>query len=182
MVYIGILRGKKVAIKQKHPCSQARGRIGNEAKFLKILNGHGIGPTLICYERQKLVYCFVEGVRILDYLKSANRKQSINAIKKVFEQCFIMDQLGINKHEMTNPYKHVLVKKEPVQIDFERCNYSDKPKNVTQFCQFVSGGKVAEILKTKSIRLNRSQILAAAKAYKKSICKKRFEKLISLVN
>lgn len=65
-------------------------------------------------------------------------------------QCFAMDLMGINKDEMTHPHRHILVHAvastpdaaetssqthKCTFIDFEKCVYSSKPKNVTQLCQ-----------------------------------------------
>jgi len=74
-------------------------------------------------------------------------------IKNILEQCRIMDKLKINKKEFHKPIKHIIVyKNKPVMIDFERCYYAEKPKNVTQFCQFISSGVVMELLEKKAIK------------------------------
>jgi predicted Ser/Thr protein kinase len=39
---------------------------------------------------------------------------------------------------MNNPYKHIyFFNKKPMMIDFERAKSSQKPRNVSQFCQYI---------------------------------------------
>lgn len=136
LIYTGIYKNQKVAIKIKNPVSEAENRIENEIKFLKILNKHNIGPELIITTKKYFVYKFVEGELLVDYLKTAKNKYKI--LKKVLDQCRILDKLKINKLEFTRPIKHIFVKNNKItMIDFERCYYTENPKNVTQFCQFL---------------------------------------------
>jgi len=142
-VYTGKYKRKKVAVK-----ISKRAKI--EAKWLKLLNKHKIGPKLLKFDEKRVVYGFVEGERIEDYLK---KKISFNILKKILLQCRKLDKLKINKKELTNPYKHILIKNgKVVMIDFERCYKSEKPKNVTQFCQYlikkkIVGKKIIKLLK-----------------------------------
>ena len=64
-VYTGMIKGKKVAIKVST-------RAGIEAGWLKILNKKRIGPEIITPTEDILIYTFVEGERILDYIKNHN--------------------------------------------------------------------------------------------------------------
>ena len=136
LIYTGIYKNQKVAIKIKNPVSEAKNRIENEIKFLKILNKYNIGPILLINTKKYFVYKFVEGEFLIDYLKTAKNKHKI--LKKVLDQCRTLDKLKINKLEFTRPIKHVFVKNNKItMIDFERCYYAENPKNVTQFCQFL---------------------------------------------
>jgi len=70
----------------------------------------------------------------------------------------------VNKFEMHHPTKHILIKagkpsrKTVVMIDFERCRWTEKPKNVTQFVQFLlryepyAGKQVDNLLRQYKIR------------------------------
>ena len=87
-------------------------------------------------------------------------------IKEVLEQCFVLDSLHVDKEEMHHPHKHILIDKEPVLIDFERAHYTEKPQNVTQFCQFLINQ--AELLNTKQIKIKKRQMIEVAKQYRKN--------------
>lgn len=134
LIFTGKYKNKKVAIKVKRESTEALDPIRREADMLKIVNRYKIGPKFIFKTNHALVYQFVEGTLLRDITSKSQLKQ---VAKKVFDQCFILDRLKINKKEMTRPYKHVIVKGSKITlIDFERANQGHEPQNVTQFCQF----------------------------------------------
>ena len=176
----------QVAIKTKRKESQAVERISNEIKWLKIINKHNLGPHLLFYGQNYFVYEFVEGEFILDWIAkikktnpnpnpktntSTNTKTKLTKmLTAVLRQCFLLDQLKINKEEMHRPLKHIVINNEnqPVLLDFERCSQTDKPKNVTQLVEF--------LVRSKFIK--REVALPLLKKYKKDINQKNFEKII----
>ena len=139
----------QVTIKVKRKDSLAEGRIGNEVEWLTKLNPEGIGPKLVTidwdykdYNYKKsdyLVYEFVEGEYILDWIKKNSKEEIKTLINSLLDQCFKLDKLKVNKEELHRPYKHILItaKNKPVMIDFERCSESPKVKNITQFTEFI---------------------------------------------
>lgn len=161
-VYAGFLKKNKVAVKISN-----RARI--EGKWLRLLNREGIGPKLIKIEKDKLIYEFADGRRIGDCLKDKNIKP---IIKKILKQCRSLDKLKINKKELVNPYKHILVDKgKVVMIDFERCHKVNKGKNVTQFCEYLMRNKI----------VNRKRLTSLLKKYKSSQNDKNFKMILKRV-
>jgi putative serine/threonine protein kinase len=159
MVYLAKWKGKTVIVKRANPSSlTVEGlMVSKEAEFLRIANKHNIGPRLYYATSNEIGMEYIKGDRILDFLAKADAKQIKTIINKTLQQCRSMDELGINKRELTNPYKHIIIRKkriqgsgmvalEPVMIDFERCQYTQKPKNVTQFLQFLGSGLVVNAL------------------------------------
>lgn len=183
VIYTGRWKGKKIAAKAKLPGSEAVGNIEREADWLRTLNKFGIGPKLIYSEPGYFVYNFVEGKYLLDFLDKEKKKTKIKKIlKKSFEQCFFLDEHRINKEEMHHPYKHVIIKGEKVtMIDFERANHTEKPHNVTQFCQALISGKVGEILKKKKFRINKRKMIRLAQDYRKNLDRKSFEAILDAI-
>ena len=169
-IYTGYLGRKKIVVKEKNPSSFALGRIKNEAEFLKLLNKYKIGPKLIKSSDKSIVYEFVKGEFILDFIEKNNKDKIMKILKEVLNQCFILDKLRINKLEMHHPVKHIIIDKKPVLIDFERCYYTKSPKNVTQFCQFLFS--ISDLLKEKKIILNKEKIIYLLKEYKKDYSKR----------
>jgi len=140
-----------------------------EAKFLKLLNKKGIGPKYISNTKNELRMEYIKGDRILNYLEKSNKKQIIAILTKILNQLYIMDKLKINKLELTNPYKHIIVRNnKPIQIDFERCIHTNKPKNITQFIQFLSSGQIKNIFTKKDINIDSDKLRNLAKNYKKN--------------
>ncbi len=146
IIYTGTYLNKKVAIKTKNPESKAIERIKNEIKFLEILNKKNIGPKLLLKNDNYFVYEFQEGTYFDHWIKNKDKKQFKKTVIKLLKQCFIMDKLMIDKKEMLRPYRNVIIKKYnvPILIDFERCNYTKKPKNVTQLVQFMMNKKLVD--------------------------------------
>ncbi|MBA3064306.1 methyltransferase [Candidatus Woesearchaeota archaeon] len=155
LLYRASLKNKKIVIKTKKPESKAKGRIANETRWIKILNKHKIGPKLLFSGRGYFAYEFVKGDFIIDFIKNNNRENIIKIIKNIFKQLYIMDRLKVDKEEMHHPLKHIIIDKKPVMIDFERCKITKKPKNVTQFCQFIISGGTKVLLNQKGIKLKK---------------------------
>ena len=170
MVFTGRYKSKKVAIKIKHPESAAMDTIKREADMLKEVNRHGIGPKYLFHSPNFLVYEFVDGEYLKDLINSKNLR---SVCKKVFEQCFQLDLLHINKAEMTRPYKHVIVKGKKVTfIDFERARKTEEAHNVTQFCEFV---------KNNVEKKNKARWIQLARDYSRNRSEQQFNKIISML-
>ncbi|MEM3154756.1 MAG: methyltransferase [Candidatus Woesearchaeota archaeon] len=172
IVFTGIYKGKKVAIKVKRPESMARETIKKEAKILQYVNRHGIGPKYLFHTPQYLVYEFVEGKYLRDAMKAKNIG---HLLRRVFEQCFQLDLLHVCKGEMTRPYKHVIVKGNRVTfIDFERARRAeDSHRNVTQFCQFVSN---------HFDKKNKKKWIELARNYSKNPSRQQLQKILVMLD
>lgn len=171
LVFTGKFKGKKVAIKIKRPSSTARETINLEANMLKEVNKHGIGPKYLFHSPFFLIYEFVEGKYLKDLIQSKNIK---NICKKVFDQCFQLDLLHINKQEMTRPYKHVIIKgKKITLIDFERARKIEESHNVTQFCEFVCN---------HLDKKNKKKWIELARNYSKNQSRQQLQKILGLLD
>ncbi len=177
IVYSALKGKKKVAIKVSNPKSEAINRIENEALWLKKLNEHHIGPKLFEFHQAEpevpayIIMEFVEGKQILDFLEDEKVKKADieKVIRRVMKQLLTLDGLQVNKEEMHWPIKHIIIPQNnsPTLIDFERCRKTERPKNVTQFCQFLSSERVNKILADKGIALPKQLLREASTAYAK---------------
>jgi release factor glutamine methyltransferase len=156
--------------------------IENEAKFNKLLNKYKIAPKFISYDKKtdSFVREFIDGERVGDYFVNHSKEEIISIIKKVFSQLLKMDELKINKFEMTNPYKHIIIDKKhnPYLIDFERCRFTEQPKNVTQFLQYLTSGNITALFKKKKIKIEKDKVIALSKEYKKNYDKNLIERFL----
>lgn len=178
LIYTATYNRKNVVVKEQRKDIAAKGTVNNEAEKLKVLNKYKIGPKLIFHGEDYFVYNYVKGDFVLDFLKKSNKNKIIKIISQIFEQLYVMDRLKLNKEEMHHPYKHIIIGKKPVMIDFERCKFSEKPKNVTQFCQFLISKKIMDILKNKNIVIDEERMKECARDYKHNPGRKRFEKIL----
>lgn len=171
VIFIGEYKKTKIVIKIKKGESKAINRIQNEGNFLRILNKYDIGPKVLIAKKDFLMYKFVKGEFILNFIKKNNKNKIKKIILNILDQCFIIDKLKINKLEMHKPLKHIIIDKNPVLIDFERSYFTEHPKNVTQFCQFLMCCK--DVFKKKGLNIN-NNLVEILKKYKKNPSKNRF--------
>jgi HemK-related putative methylase len=127
-------------------------------------------------------------IRILfdKYKGSINKKSKekilfyINNKKEIFlellRQAFILDELNVNKFELTRPFKNVIVGDKIILIDFERSKKTINPKNVTQICQFILNFE--PILKIELMNLC-EEYKTTTKTESKNLLYSRIKNLIS---
>jgi putative serine/threonine protein kinase len=171
-----------LCIKEKNPRS-AVDTLANEAQYLQLLNKKGIGPRFIKYEDGKLFRQFVEGIRISEFFEQEYDKENIlSVITQILEQCREMDLMGIDKKELTNPYKDILITTDnkAVMIDFERCKESKKPQNLTQFLQYIIKNKPT--LEPKGIMINKDELIRLGREYKENPDEESFDKIIKFIS
>ena len=82
----------------------------------------------------------------------------------MLRQCRVLDKLAINKEEMQNPYKHVIVGKKVSLLDFERARFTSKPHNVTQFMQYVMRNH--SLFHFKGINFRKHDLILLSRSYK----------------
>jgi len=152
-------------------------RIENEVNWLNKLNKIGIGPKLISYGDNYLIIKFVNGVLIGDYINNESSVRIEKLIKEILEQCYKLDKMNVDKEEMTNPYKHIIVGKKVVMIDFERARFSLKPHNITGFCQYLTSKKIYSVLCKKGLGFDKNKLKEILKKYKRNYSWKDFKKI-----
>ncbi|MFH1210207.1 MAG: hypothetical protein V1663_05470 [archaeon] len=178
-------RGKVYLDKDKAIKRTNNQRAKKEAYYLKLLNKYKIGPKFLYLKKDRIVYKFVKGPFILEYIEDNNPKSIKKILKEVLNQCRTLDKLKINKLELHNPYKHIIIEgtkiKKPVMIDFERAYKTNNPKNVTQFCQYIMSFKVYSVLKKKKIIFNRKKLIQSLRTYKREQTNSNFKNLIKVI-
>ena len=161
-VYTASYKNKKVILKFSN-------RSLIEAKWLKKLKKLNFVPKVIFADSSTIVMEFVDGKTISEYLKK-NKNPKI--LKQILKQCYELDKLKINKLELTNPYKHILIKNSSAKmIDFERCYKTNNPKNVTQFSEYLMRKRL----------IDRKKLTLLLKKYKKSQTKLNFDNILALI-
>ena len=177
VVLKGIYEDKPVTIKVVRPDSDASLTIVKEAQQTQKANTIGVGPQYITHKDNYIIREYIEGERIETWMEHASAEQKKDIFLQVLNQCFQLDQANLDKSEMTNPYKHILITpdQKAVQIDFERMNINFSPQNVTQFIQYIS--KMSPELKP----VNDEQFKNAQKEYKKNKSQVCFEKILTFL-
>jgi len=182
LIYKGNLDDKTIVIKKQREDKQIIDRIVNEARWLKVLNRKNIGPKFLFIDDDYFVYEYVKGEFIPEYIKNSSKTNIKKVFTNVFKQCFTLDQMSVNKEEMHNPFKHIIIDKKPVMIDFERMHFTTRPKNVTQFIQYVTSARLKKVLKAKGFNINKKKFQSLAKKYKKDMSEENFKYILNLLN
>ncbi len=182
-IFTGSYQSKKIAIKMKNPDSQAVLSIQKEVSTLEKINKVGIGPKLLVENDHFLAYGFVDGIFFPEFIERKKKSEIAKVIKDIFTQLFILDGMKLSKEEMSHPPKHILItkKNKPVLIDFERAHYTNKPANVTQFCDYISSEFISSILSKKKIAIKKNELISAARDYKKTQTSENFKRIIGLI-
>ena len=168
-VYSGMFKDKKCAFKIKRQDSDAQGTIEREFQVLKQLNKQGIGPRVYGFKDGMLIMELIEGERILDFLGAAPRDRILHVLEEILSQLRKLDALGLEKGELVNPYKHIIITKKGVKlIDFERCVHRLQPKNITQFVTFLTGARTSQLLLAKRIFIRPQNAKKLSQRYKHS--------------
>ncbi len=182
VIYTAKWKGKKVAVKAEAPKSGAMNRMENEARWLIILNKHALAPKILFSGGDFFVYEFVEGDFILDFVKKNEKLKIKKVLLQVLKQCRALDKLHVTKEEMHHPLKHIILGKKVVMLDFERMHYDQNPKNVTQFCQFLTSGGFGKSLDRKGFRIGREKMISLLKEYRLKPTDGNFKKIASLIS
>lgn len=159
-----------------------RVRMRHEAEMLKKANSVNVGPKLISVSRNFILMQFIDGALLPKWLEKRIRKNRVRKVlREVLEQCWRLDEAGLDHGELSHAPKHIIINKkgEPFIVDFETASVNRKASNVTSTCQFlfisgITAGKVAEKLGGK----DREKIIEALRVYKRDKNRESFEKVL----
>lgn len=163
--------------------------IQNETEMLNRLTKEDFVQKLIYASKENdyFIQEFAPGKMISDWLPTASKKQLLKAFEKIVLICQRLDELQIDKKEMTNPYKHIIIDQradEEIEvkfIDFERSSLSESPKNVTQVINYFTSSNMEQLLIKHGVHLDKEELNALAKKYKDNYDKKYFEQILSCI-
>ena len=189
--YVGVVvlakkGNKQVALKIRRTDSQ-RKNMKNESILLKLVNTIDVGPKIFDNSKNFLVMEYLEGEKISNWVNSlhgiGSTKKFKTVVKKILEDCYKLDNLGLDHGELSNVSKHVIVgKTKSTLIDFESSSTKRIPSNVTSITQaFFIGSGIAK--KAQKIYKNPSKdkIIEALQRYKKEKTSENFEKLLKIL-
>ena len=157
----------------------------HEGEMLKRANAIDVGPKLLEISENFLLMELVEGTHFPEWIKSLGEREVQSrvrlALKDILEQCYRLDEAGLDHGELSNAPKHILVDADdrPFLVDFETASINRRVSNVTSVCQYLLlGSKIAEKVKDKLGKVDEKQLIQKLRAYKRERTKENFEKLV----
>ena len=157
----------------------------HEGKMLKTANTTNVGPKLFDTSENFLLMELIEGVHFPQWIETLENKRGQLrlrlVIKNVLEQCYRLDQAGLDHGELSKAPKHILVDihDQPFLVDFETSSTSRRVSNVTSVCQYLFlGSQVAPKVKKKVGKIDEKELVRALRAYKGERTKENFEELL----
>lgn len=170
VVVKGVRKHQKVAIKIRRVDANRQSLLG-EATKLRLANAAGIGPRLLAVSRNFLVWSFVEGIELEEWILQAETRDVRKVVSELFRQAIILDSLGLVHQELSRVGNHVLVTPElqPVIFDFETASLSSSRSNLTQLVNalLVKESLVSEKVQ-RAFNVKHDDILQIIKVYKKT--------------
>ena len=171
IVILGERRGLKVAIKVLR-LDANRKSMKREALMLARANAVSVGPKFITFSKNFLIYEYVEGVLLGEWILKVN---SIDLLRRVLvilaQQTWRLDSIGLVHLELSNPKKHIIIEKStynPVIIDFETSSFLSTKSNLTRVIQYflLNPRLKNELLMSLREKISKEELYRLLKLYK----------------
>ena len=129
---------------------------------------------------------YLDGEKIGDWVnglkKKGNSSQLKLIMKKVLEDCYNLDRIGLDHGELSNLSKHVIVGKKITIIDFESSSLDRKVSNVTSATQaFCIGSGISKIIGHVYKIPKKQKMITMLRRYKQEETRESFESLLAVL-
>jgi len=157
----------------------------HEGEMLKIANAIDVGPKLLEISENFLLMELIEGTHFPEWIESLGEREVQSRVrwllKDILEQCYRLDEAGLDHGELSNAPKHILVDADdrPYLVDFETASINRRVSNVTSVCQYLFlGSQIVEKVKDKLGKVDEKQLIQELRSYKRERTRENFEKLL----
>jgi len=188
--YVGVvvlaqIGKRQVALKIRR-IDSSRSDMKNEAKLLKLANQVNVGPALINSSKNFIIMEYVDGKRIIDWIKELKGKGSAAnlkaTIRKVLEDCYKLDQIHLDHGELSYIHKHVIVGRLPCIIDFESASTTRRTSNVTSATQSIFIGSALYNIVRKIMKVpSKKRLILVLKKYKHNQSRENFDNVLKVL-
>jgi putative serine/threonine protein kinase len=173
-----------------------RDTMKRDFELQKFANSFGVGPRAISATDDFFAMEFVDSIKLGKWLEKLKTRSSKRFLRQVVHdsltQCFLLDQHGLDHGELSNPTKHILLRKDQagnltakaVIIDYESAGTNRRVSNLTSVAQFffLSGWRSQKIREILGSPKGKKTLISLLKEYKKSPNAENFEKLMKFVH
>jgi putative serine/threonine protein kinase len=161
----------------------------------RIANSVGVGPTAIRASNDFFAMEYVDSTKIGKWLEKLKTKGSKKLVKSILRdslaQCFKLDERGLDHGELSNPTKHILIRKDKegeaipktVIIDYESSSIARRASNFTSVAQFFFLGSYQSTKIKRIIGFDgtKSNLISLLKDYKTAPSVESFEGFLEYV-
>jgi putative serine/threonine protein kinase len=171
IVVVAHLSGERIALKIRRVDADRLG-LQHESRMLRRANAVQIGPKFRGVSSNFLLMELIEGAVLPEWSETQREKTNLrNVLNDVLEQCWRLDNAGLDHGELSKAPKHVIVdnQQKPWIVDFETASVNRKTANLTSICQFmfVSGSKLSRTVDEILGKRQKEEIIGALRLYKK---------------
>jgi len=184
IVVVAYPNSGRAALKIRRVDADRKGMF-HEGEMLTRANNIDVGPKLIEISENFLLMELVEGTHFPEWIESLGGREGQSRVrlvlKDVLEQCYRLDEAGLDHGELSNAPKHIIVDADdrPYLVDFETASINRRVSNVTSVCQYLFlGSQIADKVKEKLGKVDEKQLINALRTYKRKRTKENFEKLV----
>ncbi len=182
IVVIAYVRGERFALKMRR-LDADRVDLTTEAEMLKKANAALVGPQFMAVSNNFLLSQLVDGDLLEKWLET-HRDTALmrKVLVDILEQCWRLDEAGLDHGELSKAPRHLLVNKTdvPFIVDFETASVNRRVANVTSVCQYLFAGNsqvpklIAEVFGEK----DRLAIIEVLRKFKHNRDRQHFEALL----
>jgi putative serine/threonine protein kinase len=182
IVVIAYLGREQLALKMRR-LDSGRENFFHEADMLQKANNAKVGPKFKAATKNFLLSQFINGDFLTKWLENHKDKEAFRKVLcDLLEQCWRLDQTGLDHGELSKAPKHLLIDKSenPFIVDFETASIQRRVANVTSICQhlFVGNNTIPRLVWETIGEKNKNQIVNTLRNYKKEKTRKHFETLL----
>ena len=119
---------------------------------------------------------------VIDLKKKGGSSRLKTIIKKILEDCYRMDRIGLDHGELSNLSKHVIIGRKITILDFESSSIDRKVSNVTSATQALCIGSGISKIISHVYRIPKKQkMITVLRRYKQEETRDSFENLLSVL-
>jgi putative serine/threonine protein kinase len=185
VVVVGHVGSKRVAVKIRRMDAD-RTAMRFEAKLLDLANSVDVGPKLYAASNNFLLMQLIVGNPLSDWLaKKADVVLLKMVLRDILEQCFRLDQVGLDHGELSCARRHIVICRSgrPFMLDFETASVERRTANVTSVCQFMFFSSLVErSMPEKEFRIDYEKLIEVLRRYKQAKSRENFEEILSVCN
>jgi len=185
IVILGCTSSGKVALKVRRTDADRAG-MEHEAEMLRKANSVSVGPRLLGSTGNLLAMRYIKGLFLPKWIETLGTKENAarrvrNTLMNLLEQCWRLDEIGLDHGELSRAPKHIVVdgNDRPFLLDFETASTTRRVSNVTSVCQYLfMTGETARLIDRVLGQRSKDRLLFALRAYKRNRRRESFGALL----